>query len=250
MKRTTSRRMGTTSSGFTIVELLIVVVVIAILAAITIVAYNGIQERARASAVQSTVRQAATTLQSNALQNGENFAATLTAAGVNTSGPATYQYRSNNALNPRLFCVSASQYNLSYFISDVQASPAVGTCDQQNHLRAASSAWESGDYSQTTANPTANTTRVRQPGSIPVVPGANYLINTGSSSYNFTIRGLNQSQTFATSFGGVSDGTILTIPNDVYFIVVGLFGPGGATYSSMVNALDTGVVTPSIVRAP
>jgi prepilin-type N-terminal cleavage/methylation domain-containing protein len=35
--------------GFTIVELLIVIVVIAILAAITIVAYNGIQSRAVAA---------------------------------------------------------------------------------------------------------------------------------------------------------------------------------------------------------
>ena len=39
--------MRKTTSGFTIVELLIVIVVIAILAAITIVAYNGIQTRAR-----------------------------------------------------------------------------------------------------------------------------------------------------------------------------------------------------------
>ena len=40
-------------SGFTIVELLIVIVVIAILAAITIVAYNGIQQRAKTSSAAS-----------------------------------------------------------------------------------------------------------------------------------------------------------------------------------------------------
>lgn len=45
--------MHKTKSGFTIVELLIVVVVIGILAAITIVAYNGIQSRANESVVQS-----------------------------------------------------------------------------------------------------------------------------------------------------------------------------------------------------
>lgn len=43
----------TKDQGFTIVELLIVVVVIAILAAITIVSYNGITNRANASAAQS-----------------------------------------------------------------------------------------------------------------------------------------------------------------------------------------------------
>ena len=41
--------------GFTIVELLIVIVVIAILAAISIVAYNGIQQRARDSQRKSDV---------------------------------------------------------------------------------------------------------------------------------------------------------------------------------------------------
>lgn len=42
-----NKSMKRTSSGFTIVELLIVIVVIGILAAITTVAYNGIQQRSR-----------------------------------------------------------------------------------------------------------------------------------------------------------------------------------------------------------
>ena len=42
-------------TGFTIVELLIVVVVIAILAAITIISYNGIQNRAEASKTTSAL---------------------------------------------------------------------------------------------------------------------------------------------------------------------------------------------------
>lgn len=45
--------------GFTIVELLIVIVVIAILAAISIVAYTGIQNRAKASSGQTAASQVA-----------------------------------------------------------------------------------------------------------------------------------------------------------------------------------------------
>jgi prepilin-type N-terminal cleavage/methylation domain-containing protein len=43
--------------GFTIVELLVVIVVIAILAAITVIAYNGIQARANDSRMQTGVSQ-------------------------------------------------------------------------------------------------------------------------------------------------------------------------------------------------
>jgi len=48
------RSISSSRSGFTIVELLIVVVVIAILAAITIVSYNGITGRANASAAKTS----------------------------------------------------------------------------------------------------------------------------------------------------------------------------------------------------
>lgn len=45
-------KQGGLSKGFTIVELLIVIVIIGILAAIVIVAYNGIQTKAQQSAIQ------------------------------------------------------------------------------------------------------------------------------------------------------------------------------------------------------
>lgn len=54
MSFTNIKPKGQTQSGFTIVELLIVVVVIAILAAITIVSYNGITNRANATSAQET----------------------------------------------------------------------------------------------------------------------------------------------------------------------------------------------------
>ena len=57
-------------TGFTIVELLIVIVVIAILAAITIVAYNGIQARAKDSRVQSDIQSVAKKIELYAVDNG------------------------------------------------------------------------------------------------------------------------------------------------------------------------------------
>ncbi|NCU38107.1 type II secretion system protein [Candidatus Saccharibacteria bacterium] len=52
--------MQTRQPAFTIVELLIVIVVISILAAITVVAYNGIQSRAHDTAIKNDLRSLAT----------------------------------------------------------------------------------------------------------------------------------------------------------------------------------------------
>jgi type II secretion system protein G len=56
--------------GFTIVELLIVIVIIGILAAITIIAYNGIQQRARDSRRSSDISQLQTALEMYQADNG------------------------------------------------------------------------------------------------------------------------------------------------------------------------------------
>lgn len=63
--------MKKTVSGFTIVELLIVIVVIAILATISVVAYNGIQNRAHDTAVQGDLSSMAKKIQLAAADTGE-----------------------------------------------------------------------------------------------------------------------------------------------------------------------------------
>jgi prepilin-type N-terminal cleavage/methylation domain-containing protein len=56
-------------SGFTIVELLIVIVVIAILAALVLTAYTGVQQRARDSSRASDVRSIATAAEAYRAEN-------------------------------------------------------------------------------------------------------------------------------------------------------------------------------------
>lgn len=58
-----------TRRGFTIVELLIVIVVIAILAAISVVAYNGIQDRSKNTATLNAASQVMKLLQAYVAQN-------------------------------------------------------------------------------------------------------------------------------------------------------------------------------------
>ena len=59
------------SKGFTIVELLIVIVIIGILAAISIVTYNGVQQRARNTAIISAVNQTMNSIQAYIAQEDD-----------------------------------------------------------------------------------------------------------------------------------------------------------------------------------
>ncbi len=59
--------------GFTIVELLIVVVIIAILAAITVVAYNGITANANEAALKADLKTSASRLNTDSITDGGGF---------------------------------------------------------------------------------------------------------------------------------------------------------------------------------
>lgn len=102
-------------------------VVIAILAAITIVAYNGIQERAKNSSAQSAASQAnkkvALWLVDNPNQ-APDVAQFTTLVGETNIGKYQYTPGTNGA-----FCVTATIGNVSYYSSNTQTNPVAGACD-------------------------------------------------------------------------------------------------------------------------
>ena len=106
MTRRASRITTRNGHGFTIVELLIVVVVIAILAAITLVSYTGIQNSANDAAVQNDLRQMSNKLQNFYTQNGvfPTNNAQLDSLGMNVSKGSYGRHVS----------ATAGSYNLLY----------------------------------------------------------------------------------------------------------------------------------------
>lgn len=102
--------------GFTIVELLVVIVVIGILAAVTIVAYNGISQKAIVASIQSdlssTVEQLAlfqvdnssypASVVTNCATDPDATTKCIKLSGGNTLGV----YNVNNSSNPQTFCLT------------------------------------------------------------------------------------------------------------------------------------------------
>lgn len=105
------RRQGW-KSGFTIVELLIVIVVIGILAAITIVAYNGVQQRARDSERQSDVSAITKALELYYIDNGR-YPAGSGSTTLNSSWSATIDASWQNLVD-----------QLKRYMSSVPSDPA------------------------------------------------------------------------------------------------------------------------------
>lgn len=120
--------------AFTIVELLIVVVVIAILATLVVIAYNGIQGRAKTAAFQEDLHGAANQLSVDNINNGKYPSAADAARngqGIKLSNGATMTYTYSPGDNSYCLMAQMSSSPDTYFISSSNPNPTKGTCTVQ-----------------------------------------------------------------------------------------------------------------------
>lgn len=129
-----NKRVG----GFTIVELLIVIVVIGILAAITVIAFSGIQARAHDSAVQSDLSSLKKKMEIFAIESGGKYP-----NGLELPQMSFKTSRSSYAISPtttynllvchhlpdydHFYAAALSKSGRAYIISDVLGSPQLYT---------------------------------------------------------------------------------------------------------------------------
>lgn len=139
----TDMHKHTKQNGFTIVELLIVIVVIGILASITVVAFNGIQNRANDTAIQSDLRNFHTIVAQQRAVNGAYPTSFTSAMGVKFSrgayGLDTQSYNArycvNTATDQYIMYAKSKSGNYFRYTSDRGLEPAINTygwgiCDQ------------------------------------------------------------------------------------------------------------------------
>lgn len=174
--------MRKSTTGFTIVELLIVVVVIAILAAISIVAYTGIQNRANDSAVQNDLANMAKKLQLAAVDTGEFLAGGGTSISAGVQSPSGQQYFPGFTFQPSksAYMTGSSTQNLFYCTGTETVSG-----QKMFRIRARSKSGNTFEYSSN--------------------GGMNNAGNVGIGTHDTVCSGMNYPRTFSYGYYNVSD---------------------------------------------
>lgn len=145
------------SNGFTIVELLVVVVTIGILAAITVISYTGITQKANIASMQSDLNSASTQIKlfqvyspsgdyptANNCPSPGSTEICLKSSGSNTF---TNGYSVNNSANPKTFTLDIINGTTKYRITNdtapvlITASTTLADTDPANWMTIGTQVW-------------------------------------------------------------------------------------------------------------
>lgn len=117
-----------TPKGFTIVELLIVVVVIAILAAITVVSYNGITARSTNAALKTDLSTASKKIEQYQIENSQYPNLTWVTNNITLGNGAVLSYTSTATT----YCLQGVVNSLGMSINETSGSPDETLCATPN----------------------------------------------------------------------------------------------------------------------
>lgn len=110
--------------GFTLVELMIVIAVIAILATIVYLSFNGVNQRAVASQLQSNLFQGGSKISAYNNESGAYPSKLLDAGVQSTNDNTVYGYISTGSD----YCLAASNSGQSFYITAKNTAPQSGDC--------------------------------------------------------------------------------------------------------------------------
>jgi len=175
--------MKKTVSGFTIVELLIVIVVIAILAAISVVAYNGIQNRANNTKTVNAVATYAKAMILYKIDNGTHPQVT-SCLGIGYSGGAC---RSDNTTAWTENGGNLNTVLLAPYLKGASPTPALIPTAYNSSLTITGAFY---DYANSAYNPSGGGLGVIMVGTTqcPSISGTTYSSGTASTDGNFLCR--------------------------------------------------------------
>lgn len=213
--------------GFTIVELLIVVVVIAILAGITIVAYNGIQNRAKTSSVQSTLSQSAKALEVEKVKTGTNTYPDTLPSSIRAGSGITLNYLPSSSSSPTGYCLEATIGTIAYHVDSSSTSPQINGCTVTNLVlnpRPSNSFWF------------ASSTGVATLSFVTWSDGTPAARSTRVTTDNYALYSTRGASALATARAGDVYTVLFSIRSSVNTVIT--FQVGNGTATSSIDALD------------
>lgn len=221
--------------GFTIVELLIVVVVIAILAAITIVSYNGITRQANESSAKSAVATAQKKLATWFIENGDSFPANIAQAGLADSGSISYQYTVDNSTTPKGYCVTVTANGVRYRLGkDFTYTSGTTETINEGNPTAGACPGHTGGQPLTITNLHPNPSIEVSTAGLPTPPNSSTIVRdtarhrSGAASLRVTMpTGWIAGNVGATFISSQPVGTVYIQPNSAYTVSLYVYVPAG-----------------------